>query len=283
MLHVDHITVRAGRKGPVLVDGVSFQLGAGRMLAVLGANGAGKSTLLRTIGGERPLAAGAVRWKGVHVWDIGLSAIARERAFLDQHSAVPFAFTVREVVMMGRYPHFSAVPAEADEAAVDRAMQRMHIAGLQHRPMPSLSGGERKRAHLARVLAQLDNGREDASLLLLDEPLNDLDVKHQHALLAHARAHAGMGNCVVAVLHDVNMAAQYAHLVLVMAEGRTLAFGTPRDVLTPDVLVRAYGMSASVVRHPINGSPWVHFAAAPGTAQQPSMDIPQVLPIAEEA
>lgn len=274
MLEVDHITIAAGRKGPVLVDDVSFQVAPGCLLAVLGANGAGKSTLLRAIGGEGHVARGTVRWKGAPVAAIPLEGIARERAFLDQHSAVPFAFTVREVVMMGRYPHFSAVPSNADEAAVDRAMERMRITQLQHRPMPSLSGGERKRAHIARAMAQLDNGG-GPSLLLMDEPLNDLDVKHQLGVMAHARTYAEAGHCVVAVLHDVNLAARYAHRILLMAGGRTLALGAPREVLTPQVLEKAYGMPAMVMPHPMTGTPWVHFGA--GDAPTGHNDIPQAL------
>ncbi len=276
MLQVEHITVTVGRKGPVLVDDVSFQVAPGCLLAVLGANGAGKSTLLRAIGGEGHVARGTVRWKGGPVADIPLETIARERAFLDQHSTVPFAFTVREVVMMGRYPHLTAVPSKADEAAVDRALDRMRITELQHRPMPSLSGGERKRAHIARAMVQLGNSG-GPSLLLMDEPLNDLDVKHQLAVMGHARTYAEAGHCVVAVLHDVNLAARYAHRILLMAGGRTLALGTPREVLAPRVLEQAYGMHAMVMPHPLTGTPWVHFGAEAASPSTNDTDILRVL------
>ncbi len=276
MLQVEHISISAGRKGPVLVDDVSFQVAPGCLLAVLGANGAGKSTLLRAIGGEGFVTRGNVRWKEQRMAAIPLAAVARERAFLDQHSAVPFAFTVREVVMMGRYPHFTAVPSSADEAAVERAMARMHITALQHRPMPSLSGGERKRAHIARAMAQLDNGSA-TSLLLMDEPLNDLDVKHQLGVMAHARTYAEAGHCVVAVLHDVNLAARYAHRILLMAGGRTLALGMPLEVLVPQVLEQAYGMPATVVPHPVTGTPWVHFGAEGHPLRPDTNDIPRTL------
>lgn len=276
MLQVDKLSVTAGRNGPVLLNDISFQVRPGCLLAVLGANGAGKSTLLRAIGGEGHVSGGSVRWKDQRMVDIPLATIARERAFLDQHSAVPFAFTVREVVMMGRYPHFSTVPSAADEAAVDRAMAHMHIAALQHRPMPSLSGGERKRAHIARAMAQLDNGA-DSSLLLMDEPLNDLDVKHQHAVLAHARTYAEAGHCVVAVLHDVNLAARYAHRILVLASGRKLALGAPGDVLVPEVMEQAFGMPAHVVPHPLTRTPWVHFGPQNGPERSDINDIQQAL------
>lgn len=266
MLRVNDLTILAARNGPALVREVTFSTAPGTMLAVLGANGAGKSTLLRALAGERGHRTGRVLWKGVEVDGIPLGDLARERAFLDQQSAVPFAFTVREVVMMGRYPHFSAMPSTADERAVDAALERMHLTDLQHRIMPSLSGGERKRAHIARVLAQLDRGGSSASLLLMDEPLNDLDVKHQHTLLAHARNLAEQGHCVLAVLHDVNMAARYAHRVLLMAGGRMLAHGRPSDVFTHDRLEAAYGIRTAVLEHPLTGDPWVHFDGTPGPA-----------------
>jgi iron complex transport system ATP-binding protein len=275
MLHVDRISVKAGRSGPILLREASFNAAPGRFLAVLGPNGSGKSTLLKAIGGELPVRDGSIRWKGVRVQDLDLRSIARERAFLDQHGVVPFAFTAREVVMMGRYPYFSTVPSSADEAAVDRAMAVMHVEGYQDRPMPLLSGGERQRAHIARTIAQLENlpdrqagSASGPSLWLLDEPLNDLDIAHQHVLLASARAYAERGHCVVAVLHDVNLAAQYAHQFLLLRQGRILAQGSAADVLQASLLGKAYGMPAHVGRHPFLDAPWVHFGAiAPMDAQ----------------
>jgi iron complex transport system ATP-binding protein len=262
MLHVDRITVKAGRSGPLLLREASFSAAPGRFLAVLGPNGSGKSTLLKAIGGELPALDGSLRWKGTRVQDLDLRSIARERAFLDQHGSVPFAFTAREVVMMGRYPYFSTVPSRTDVAAVDKAMAVMHVDGYQDRPMPLLSGGERQRVHIARTIAQLENASMEPTLWLLDEPLNDLDIAHQHILLAFARAYAERGHCVIAVLHDVNLAAQYAHRFLLLQQGRILAQGSAGDVMQVPLLSSAYGMSAHVGRHPFLDAPWVHFGAA---------------------
>lgn len=263
MLEVEHIVVQAGRKGPILLDDISLECRPGELLVVLGANGAGKSTLLRAIGAELPLRNGAVRWKGSAVQELALDKLACERAFLDQHGAVPFAFTAREVVMMGRYPHSGNGPGPADEEAVEHAMHLMHVTPYQHREMPSLSGGERKRAQISRAIAQLDNGRSAPTLLMLDEPLNDLDVKHQHALMKFARQHAEAGHCVLVVLHDLNMAARYGHRLLLLKHGRALALGTPHEVLTATNLTKAYDMPAHVLPHPVDGGPWVHFGADP--------------------
>ncbi len=282
MLEVDQISVLAGRKGPVLLHHVSFDCRPGELLVVLGANGAGKSTLLRALGGELPLLAGAIMWKGAATATYALDVLARERAFLEQQGAVPFAFTAREVVMMGRYPHAGDLPGQADEEAVDRAVHLMQIARFQHREMPSLSGGERKRAQVARVIAQLDNGTHGPTLMLLDEPLNDLDVKHQHALMKFARQQADAGHCVVAVLHDLNMAARYGHRMLLLKNGHTLAHGLPAEVLTSANLTKAYDMPAHVLHHPVDGGPWVHFGMDPMKQRAPSSMAPRPATVAME-
>lgn len=281
MLQMEHISVQAGHKGPVLLNDISLQCRPGELLVVLGANGAGKSTLLRAIGGELPV-RGDIRWKGSPIHDLSLAGLACERACLDQHGEVPFAFTAREVVMMGRYPHTGHLPGLSDEAAVERAMHLMQVTPYQHREMPSLSGGERKRAQVARIIAQLDNGRPGPTLLLLDEPLNDLDVKHQHGLMKFARQHAEAGHCVLAVLHDLNMAARHGHRLLLLKHGRALALGTPREVLTPAHLSKAYDMPAHVLAHPVDGGPWVHFGMAPANEQRPTIALPHAVPAALE-
>ncbi|MCB0763923.1 MAG: heme ABC transporter ATP-binding protein [Flavobacteriales bacterium] len=265
MLHVDRIAVRAGRSGPVLLHDVSLTVAPGCLLAVLGPNGSGKSTLLRAIGGELPVVRGSIRWKQQHIdaWD--LYRIARERAFLDQHSTVPFAFTAEEVVMMGRYPYFMSVPSRADHVAVEAAMRIMHLEGFRGRVMPGMSGGEQQRTHIARVLAQLDDRRTGPSLLLLDEPLNDLDIVHQHAVMQQARDHAEAGNCVVAVIHDVNLAVQYAHRIALMGQGRLLACGSIDETIDEELLSFTYGLPAKVSRHPFLGIPWIHFGPTQAT------------------
>lgn len=260
MLHVDHIFVRAGRKGPQLLHDISFQAHAGEVIVVLGANGSGKSTLLKTIGGELKAGTGSIRWKGLSLEEHPLQELARERAFLDQQSRVPFAFTAREIVRMGRYPFYTNVPSPADEQAVDSALRAMHADGFQHRSMPTLSGGEQQRVHIARVLAQL-HGVSTNALLLMDEPLNDLDIKHQHAVLELAREKASEGACVIVVLHDVELATRYADRLLLMKGGRIVGLGTVEDILDPDLLSTVYDMSAEVIVDPITGERRVRFAS----------------------
>lgn len=260
MLTVDNLSVRAGRKGPQLVHDLGFRLVPGEFLAVLGPNGSGKSTMLKAIGGELPMQqGGSVAWKQKPMHGYRLLDLATERAFLDQHTEVPFSFTAREVVLMGRYPYFTGLPDASDTKATDKAMQRLDVQHLADREMTTLSGGERRRVHLARILAQLDNDRPGATLMLLDEPLNDLDIKHQLSILAIARDHAHAGHCVVAVLHDVGLAQRFADRVLLMERGRIVGQGTPADVLTAERLTSLYGVQASIHRHPETGVPQVSF------------------------
>ncbi len=263
MLAVQGISVRAGRKGPVILHDVSFEAAAGEVLVVLGANGSGKSTLLRAIGGELEAFTGRIDWKGRDLQKHRLEDLARERAFLDQQSRVPFAFTAREIVRMGRYPFFGRTPGTLDEEAVDAALASMHATHYQHRPMPSLSGGEQQRVHIARVLAQLHRP-DGPGLLLMDEPLNDLDIKHQHGVLSIARDKAREGACVLVVLHDVDLAARYADRLLLMHKGRCVGVGTPAEMMDPAVLEAVYDMPAAVQVDPFTGEHRVRFGLAEG-------------------
>lgn len=260
MLTLREISWRVGRSGPMLLRDISFTALPGELIAVIGPNGAGKSTLLKLIAGDHAVQTGILGWCGRDLQRIPQQELAKQRAVLGQRNEIGLGFTVREVVMMGRYPHFTGRPSPRDEQAVDRAMERMHVVPYADRDIGTLSGGEQQRTHIARTLAQVDAPGARPALLLLDEPLNDLDVTHQHELLAHARGLAAAGHVVLAVLHDVNLAAQYAHRILVLSGGRQLAAGDPATVLTRTTLSAAYGLHAHVGPHPFLPVPFVHFA-----------------------
>lgn len=274
MLTLRNITWHADPRGPAVLRDVSFAAQPGELVTVIGPNGAGKSTLLKLVAGDHPVRSGSVLWCGRDLQRLPPLAVARWRAVLDQRNRIGFGFTVREVVMMGRYPHFTGHPSALDEHAVECALERMGLHRLARRDINTLSGGEQQRTHIARTLAQIDGPAAAPGLLLLDEPLNDLDVKHQHALLAHLRAFAQAGHVVVAVLHDVNLAAQYAHRVLLLAKGRVFADGPAPDVLTPAALAAAYGLPAHVTMHPFLSVPFVHFAPG-GLSNEP---LPTITP-----
>ena len=227
---------------------VSLQVRPGELLAVAGPNGAGKSTLLSLLAGERTPDEGAVLLDEVQLTSLGPADRARRIGVLPQSSSLAFAFRVDEVVALGRL-------GEADRDAVRAAMEEAGVAHLAGRAYPTLSGGEKQRVHLARVLAQLAGARR--AFLLLDEPTSSLDPAQQHAVLSLARARARAGFGVVAVLHDLSLVGRYADRVLLLRDGGVQACGSPWEVLTPQLLAACYGIEAAVLSHPVDGTPLV--------------------------
>ena len=252
MLALDAVTVRAG--GRLLLDALTLAVAPGEVVAVVGPNGAGKTTALRVLAGERVPDDGRSALGGAPLSGVAPDRLARARAVLPQQSSLGFDFSALDVVQLGRTPH--RAPRADDRAAVGRAMERAGVAHLAARRYPTLSGGEQQRVHLARTLAQLD-GTDGDRYLLLDEPTSALDLAHQHAVLQTARDEAARGVGVLAVLHDLNHASQYADRVAVLAGGRLVACGAPRDVLTPAVVRCAFGITVLVTDHPCLACPLV--------------------------
>ncbi|MGW3283172.1 heme ABC transporter ATP-binding protein [Streptomyces sp. NPDC001002] len=232
--------VRLG--GREVLHGVDVQARAGEILALVGPNGAGKSTLLGALAADLPSTAGTVRIDGRPTSEWTTPELALRRAVLPQSATLSFPFTVEEVVRMGRAPH-AAAPAEDDWAVAD-AMGRTEVTAFAARPFNALSGGERARVALARVLAQR------APLLLLDEPTAALDLKHQELVLRLCRERAEAGDAVVVVLHDLGLAAAYAHRVAILCAGRVAADGPPAEVFTERLLSRVYDQAVEVLQHP---------------------------------
>lgn len=241
--------VRLGGR-PVL-DGVDLAVHAGEVLALVGPNGAGKSTLLGALAGDVAAAAGEVRVGGAPLGSWSARQLALRRAVLPQSSPLAFPFTAEEVVRMGRAPWAGTALCEEDDPAVDAAMAATEVAGFAGRAYPALSGGERARVALARVLAQR------APLVLLDEPTAALDLHHQELVLRVCRAEAALGRGVVVVLHDLGLAAAHADRVAVLAAGRVVADGSPADVLTAPLLTTVYRHPVEVLPHPRTGLPLV--------------------------
>lgn len=264
MLQATNLTYCIGPK--TLLRDVSLTLRPGEVLAVAGPNGAGKSTLLRLLSGDLRPSAGAVALAGTPLGRWPAAALACRRAVLAQQHALALAFTVRELVLLGRYPHFGSQPSAHDHAVVEAALALVGLTPLAGREYPTLSGGEQQRAQLARTLAQVWEAED--GLLLLDEPLSGLDLRHQHHTLAVARQLAGRGFAVLTVLHDLNLAAQYAHRVLLLYQGRPVATGTPGQVLTPDYIQLAFGLEVELLAHPTLGCPLI-VPVAPAEATGP--------------
>ncbi|MEM0961942.1 MAG: heme ABC transporter ATP-binding protein [Bacteroidota bacterium] len=256
MLTLDQVSVRIGRA--TLLDGLSLAVEPGRVLAIVGPNGAGKTTALRLLAGEMRPTEGAVHLDRSPLASLDTNALAQRRAVLPQKSALAFGFTALDVVLLGRTPHRST--HRDNRLAAARAMERAGVHHLASRRYPTLSGGEQQRVHLARTLAQLDGGDATAGAdryLLLDEPTSALDLAHQHTVLGVARQQAAAGVGVLTVLHDLNLAAQYADRIAVLAEGALVAIGSAEAVLTPAVIQQAFGISVLVMQNPCASCPLV--------------------------
>lgn len=243
---------------PVLTD-ISLQCGAGEILGLLGPNGAGKSTLLRLVAGDTPLLAGAADIGGQALDRWSAPARARHVSYLPQASSLTFPFTVSEVVALGRLPH--AAGRQADRALIARALETTDTEAIANRLYTLLSGGEKQRVQLARVLCQLEaddrGGSLDGRLLLLDEPTAALDLRHQQQLVALLRELAGRGCTVVVALHDINLLASLCHRVMVIDRGHCTALDTPGRVFSADFLEALYGTALRVTTHPDGGYPLV--------------------------
>jgi len=234
--------------GATILDGVDLELRAGEVLALLGPNGAGKSTLLAALCGDVERRTGTVTVTGRPVPGTSARELARVRAVLLQQVTVSFPFTVDQVVTMGRAPWAGTEAEDDDEARVAQAMADADVADLADRQVTTLSGGERSRVALARVLAQ------ETPVLLLDEPTAALDLHHQELVLSRVRAHADAGGAAVVVLHDLTLAAAWADRVQLLEHGRVAAVGTPAQVLVPELLSRVYGCPVEVLEHPRTGA-----------------------------
>lgn len=234
------------RKKPIL-RGIDLTVAAGEFIGLVGPNGAGKSTLMRLLAGLVEPTRGDVLFEGHRIGQIPDRARARAIAFVPQNTHVAFGFSVYDIVAMGRYPHrgrFGALE-ERDRAAIESALEAVELLPLADRRIHELSGGERQRAFIARALAQ------EPRLLFLDEPTANLDVRHQIELLELIGAlNKERRVAVVMAIHDLTWAVRTSSRLLLLAEGRLLAQGPPEEVLTPELLRRAFGVEGRVVRTP---------------------------------
>lgn len=255
MLQAHDIAVMRGLRQ--VLGPVSISLAPGEVLGVLGANGAGKSTLLCALAGELAARSGKVTLDGQALSAWTPARQARRRAVLPQTPGLSFDLGVQEVVAMGAYPFPSLSPAQVRTLGHD-ALSRVGLASHAARRYGELSGGEQQRVQFARVLVQVAAACEtsgEACYLLLDEPVSSLDPRRQLELLHIAQDLARTGKVgVLAVLHDLNLAARWCDRLLLLAKGRMLAMGTPADVLTPPALEAAYGVTATVLPHPHEAS-----------------------------
>jgi iron complex transport system ATP-binding protein len=256
MLSVQEVTA-AYDKTPVL-EGVTVDVAEGEFIGLIGPNGSGKTTLLRVISGVLSPIRGEVLLQGGSLQRLDRRRLAQTIAFLPQDLALEFSFTVREVILLGRFPHVPTFGRERrqDVEIAERAMELTGVADLAERIVTELSGGERQRVFIAMCLAQ------EPELLILDEPTNHLDIGHQLSALDLIRRLNRENNMtVVAVFHDLNLAAEYCDKVVVLDGGRVDALGSPDEVVTVDMIRRVYGVTVTTERNPVSNKPHVVISA----------------------
>lgn len=237
-------------EGQDIVRGLSLDVPSGQIVGLVGPNGSGKSTALRTVYRALKPKAGVVLVGDDDLWRMPLRRSAQRVAALTQEGGADFDFTVAEVVALGRTPHKRGNEplSDAEQRLCASAMEQMDVLHLAQRGVLELSGGERQRVLVARAIVQ------QPKILVLDEPTNHLDIRHQIRLLKHLR---GSGLTVIVVLHDLNLAAATCDRIGVLSAGRLVASGTPDEVITPEVIANVFGVTTSVVRHPLSGDPQV--------------------------
>lgn len=238
MLTLENITVRYGEH--IVADGVSFDLRKGQWLMLVGPNGAGKSTLINTIAQSVPY-RGIIRLDGLDIRKFKPAKLARKIGVLSQHNHVGYAYTVGEIVNLGRYAHSKGFLSSHDDDGEERVAQALKVTGMEafrDTSVLTLSGGELQRAFLAQVFAQAPQ------ILLLDEPANHLDLIYQKHVFSLVREWLKLpGRAVISVVHDLSLARMYGTHAVLMHHGRVVCQGATADVLTPDNLERVYEMN----------------------------------------
>lgn len=263
LLHAERLSFRFPGAQRTTLAPLSTDWRAGELCALVGPNGSGKTTLLNLLSGALRPSAGSVRFadRPLNAWPP--LELAQRRAVLPQSPRLEFSFSVGEVVALGRSPYGDSPERRQDVKRITEALDEVGLAPYRDRPFPRLSRGEKQRVQLARVLAQLPPpDREAPAALFLDEPINHLDLEHQHGTLAIARRRADEGTLVIAVLHDLNLALRYADRVLVLSTGELSGDGTPEEVLTPERLKAVFQVEAERLTD-ASGGPFLAFRGIP--------------------
>lgn len=253
-VELDDVEVTAA--GKRLVSGIDVHVRPGELVGLLGPNGSGKSSTLRCVFRSLAPSNGSVRIGGRDLTGMSLQDSSRAVAALTQDSPAEFDFTVEEIVAMGRTPHKRMFDRDGteDRRICERALREVDCAHLAQRGFLSLSGGEKQRVLIARAVAQ------QPRVLVLDEPTNHLDIRHQLEVLAMVRR---LGLTTLTALHDLNLAAAHCDRVHVLEAGRIVASGPPRQVLTPETVLRVFGVHAQLVDHPTSGAPQLLYDSLP--------------------
>lgn len=256
MLSIKNISAGYDRK--TVLSEVNMDIRKGEFIGLIGPNGSGKTTLLRVISRVLKPYNGHVLLDGEDVAMVSRNILARTMAFLTQDISLNLPFTVRQMTLMGRFPYLSQYGKESDEdiAIAENAMALADVSHLSERFITEISGGERQRALIAMCLAQ------EPKILLLDEPTNHLDVGHQLSVLDLIRKlNQQTDMTVISVFHNLNLASEYCHRLMVLDNGQVESLGTPADVLTSDMVNKVYGAKVLIEKNPVSQKPHVILAA----------------------
>jgi iron complex transport system ATP-binding protein len=246
MIEVNNVSYSV--KHSTLVKDVSLRTTPGEFAVIMGANGAGKSTLLKMIAGSLQPSKGEILFDGKKLRTFSTADLAKKRAVLSQHYQLDFPVTAREIVMMGRYCYFQSQPHRRDEELVDECLQRMDATILANRNYQTLSGGEAQKVQMSRVLAQIgDTSATEQKLLLLDEPVSNLDPRYQHQLLQAAKELCSRHVTVIAVLHDINLALKFGDRICFMKSGAMETILTNPNEISAEVLKKIFDVDATVI------------------------------------
>ena len=247
MFTVQNLTLSFGRK--VILSNVSMNAKSGEFTIIIGPNGAGKSSLLKCLSGETLPTSGQVFLDKTPLSDLGAEKLAEVRGVLPQASSLSFPFTVGEVVSLGIQHSAPLGKDETHEIRISNALQKVEMASFVDSPYHVLSGGEKQRVHLARVLCQVWQPvtNKQSKGLFLDEPTSSLDLKHQFDVLDIARDYANRGGTVIAILHDINLARRYADQIIILSEGKLIANGPPENTITLDRLHSVFKLDTRMI------------------------------------
>lgn len=241
-----------------ILDRIDIEIKCGEMVVIVGPNGAGKSTLLSVLANEQESVDGKILFKDKEFKQWSTRELAHFKAKFSQEFNSDIGLNVNDIVLMGRYPYFDSQPKSEDITIVNSTMKMTDIYSLKNRAYNSLSGGEKQRVHLARVLSQLQN-KHTEKLIFLDEPLNNLDVKHQRRILELIKEFVQEGNSAVLVLHDLTLAAEFADKMLLLKKGKVVAYGETRKIFRTEYISTAFDFPCHIFKNPINSLPMVVF------------------------
>ncbi|MDB5202518.1 MAG: hypothetical protein JWQ27_1927 [Ferruginibacter sp.] len=258
MLKISNLHYQVGKK-EILKD-ISAEFAAGKFHMILGPNGSGKSTLLKLFSGSIDLKHGEVFYDEEKLSAISTVRMAQRRAVMSQQPELSFPLSVKEVVLMGRYPHFDFSPTKKDLDIFMAVIEKMQLQAFIDRDYLTLSGGEKQRVQFARVLAQIwEPAEPGCRYLFLDEPLTSLDVNFQQEFLQVAKSLATAQTVLIAIVHDINLAAQYADELFFLKEGKLVASGEPQAILNSDLIEHVFSVRTQIVLHPVTQKPVVLF------------------------